>query len=402
MRPWGTQPILLRQQTELLMQSKSLILLVVALGCGVVASVGITQVMAHRSTAPAAQEVETQPVFVVKEDIPLGSMLTAEKLKLEQWPKGKVPEGVLGNLEDIEGRRPRSKLFAGEPVLEVKLLSKGESAGGAAPQIPVGYRSVPVKVDEVSGGAAMILPGDRVDVLVYAKGGREIRKTMTKTILQDIKVFAVDSTWTLESDESGKSIRAKTISLLLTPEQTERVMLACELGKLRLALRSPNDHEEAELSDEGHQVGQIFGDSEIADQEKDSVLGSLLDTRSTVPETPVAVLPQEQERPSHTVRVISGSEVQEVVMQSQAEQDDQATHARPHQPAAASGDASSFLWRIISGRPAASDKKIDPAQAKADPGVPGIPNAGAVTDPLETPELEPTEPQDARVPFMGD
>ncbi|MHB8898904.1 MAG: Flp pilus assembly protein CpaB, partial [Thermoguttaceae bacterium] len=248
------------------MQSKSLILLVVALACGVVASIGITQVMAHRSAAPVVQEVETLPVFVIKEDVPLGNVLDAAKLKLERWPKDKVPAGVLGKLEEIEGRRPRTKLFAGEPVLEVKLLSKGESAGGAAVQIPTGLRCVPVKVDEVSGGAAMILPGDRVDVIAYAKEGNEIKTSMTKTILQDIKVFAVDATWTLESDESGQSIRAKTISLLLTPEQTERVMLATEMGKLRLALRSPNDHDEADLPEEGHRVGQIFGDSKMADR----------------------------------------------------------------------------------------------------------------------------------------
>jgi pilus assembly protein CpaB len=95
------------------MQSKSLILLVVALACGVVASIGITQVMAHRSASPPTQNLETQPVFVVKDDIPLGTMLSAEALKLEQWPKGKVPEGALSELEDVEGRRPRTKLFAG-------------------------------------------------------------------------------------------------------------------------------------------------------------------------------------------------------------------------------------------------------------------------------------------------
>ena len=283
------------------MQSKSLLLLVVALACGVVASIGITRVMANRSSTTVVQDVETQPVFVVKEDIPLGNVLTSDKLKLEQWPKGKVPEGVLGTLEEIEGRRPRTKLFAGEPVLDVKLLSKGESAGGAAPQIPVGYRSVPVKVDEVSGGAAMILPGDRVDVLVYAKANCKegIRTTMTKTILQDIRVFAVDSVWTLEADESGQSIRAKTISLLLTPEQTERVMLAHELGKIRLALRSPNDHEEAELPDKGHQVGQIFGDSQIADIDNDSVLASLADAKHQIPEPSFTVEPVVAERPSH-------------------------------------------------------------------------------------------------------
>ena len=376
------------------MQSKSLILLIFALACGVVASIGITRVMARRSTGPAVQEMETQPVFVVKEDVPLGNVLTAEKLRLEQWPKGKVPEGVIGSLEEIEGRRPRTKLFAGEPVLEVKLLSMGESAGGAAPQIPVGYRSVPVKVDEVSGGAAMILPGDRVDVLVYAKGGREIRKTMTKTILQDIKVFAVDSQWTLESDESGKSIRAKTISLLLTPEQTERVMLACELGKLRLALRSPNDHEEAELSDEGHQVGQIFGDSEMANQEKDSVLGSLLDSKNQSPQ-PVAVEPLVPERPSHTVRLISGSEVQEVVMQSQAEESLPGT-TNASRPKADS--ATSFLWKIISSPSSMMGAKGDPVQ-RPNPNADGDPDVGSAAAPkLEEPE----EPEDERAPLMVD
>jgi Flp pilus assembly protein CpaB len=378
------------------MQSKSLILLVVALGCGVVASIGITRVMASRSTAPAAQEMETQPVFVVKEDIPLGNALTAEKLKLEQWPKGKVPEGVLGNLEDIEGRRPKAKLFAGEPVLEVKLLSKGESAGGAAPQIPVGYRSVPVKVDEVSGGAAMILPGDRVDVLVYAKANCKegIRTTMTKTILQNIRVFAVDSQWTLEADESGKSIRAKTISLLLTPEQTERVMLAHELGKLRLALRSPNDSEDAELSDKGHQVAQIFGDSETADIEKDSVLGSLL---ASQPEVPVTVEPIMSERPSHTVRVINGSEVQEVVMQSQV---DAPSPTAPSGSSPKSGSPTSFLWKIISNPTSMMGGNGD-STAKLDPG-----QADPAAMSAETPNLDldpgPPESDDEQVEVMDD
>lgn len=376
------------------MQSKSLILLVVALACGVVASIGITQVMANRSAAPAAQDVETQPVFVVKEDIPLGNLLTAEKLKLEQWPKGKVPEGVLGKLEDVEGRRPRTKLFAGEPVLEVKLLSKGESAGGAAPQIPVGYRSVPIKVDDVSGGAAMILPGDRVDLLVYVKGGKEFRKTLTKTILQDIKVFAVDSTWTLESDESGKSIRAKTISLLLTPEQTERVMLAAELGKIRLALRSPNDTEEADVPEEGLQISQIFGDSEIADRDKDSVLGSLLDDMKKQAEPQPAVLPDGPELPSHVVRVINGSKVHEVVMQGPAE--DLAAAGTPDAMSPDGKSATSFLWKIISNPGAKkgsgnSNQPNTPA-APADPA-----NVPAVT-PEPQPEPGPTPPADAREP----
>ncbi len=375
------------------MQSKSLILLVVALVCGVVASIGITRVMAHRSAPPPAQELETQPVFVIKSDIPLGTVLDAENLKLEQWPKGKVPEGALGMLEDIEGRRARTKLYADEPVLEVKLLSQGESAGGAAIQIPLGYRSVPVKIDEVSGGAAMILPGDRVDVLVYAKEGREIRTTMTKTILQDIKVFAVDSTWTLESDESGKPIRGKTISLLLTPTQTERVMLAAELGKIRLALRSPNDREEAELSGDGQQVSQIFGDSEIADRSNDSILGS-----REVPVLPMAINALVPERPSHTVRVISGSQVQEVVMQSQPEDSRVDT---PNGMSPKMGSATSFLWKIISSPSKMTGDKGDATQ-KPNPDTDM--KSGAGLDGASNMDLDSqtAEPDDARSPVVDD
>lgn len=367
------------------MQSKSLILLVFALICGVVASIGITQVMARRSATPAAQELETQPVFVVKEDFPMGNVLNADKLKLEQWPKGKVPEGAIGKLEDIEGRRPKAKLFAGEPILEVKLLSKGESAGGAAVTIPLGYRSVPVKVDEVSGGAAMILPGDRVDVLVYVKQSKDIRKTMTKTILQDIKVFAVDSTYTLESDESGQPIRAKTISLLLTPDQTERVMLAHELGKLRLALRSPNDHEEADLPEEGHRIAQIFGDSEMADREKDSVLKGAEPAPQAAP-APVEPTVLVSQRPSHTVRVITGSAVQEVVMQSTEDSEGSSDAGKNGSPA--------FHWRILRNLVSGSKADGDPAVKNDNK------SEGGKAPPIDNPsvETEPTPPEDARTP----
>ena len=360
------------------MQTKSLVLLVLALGCGVIASIGITQVMANRSSPPPPPQLETQPVFVALKEIPMGTLLDPQLVKLEQWPKDRIPEGVLSKLEDIEGRRPRTKLFAGEPILDVKLLSKGESAGGAAPMIPIGYRAVPVRVDDVSGGAAMILPGDRVDVLIHVKRGNEITSTVTKTILQDVKAFAVDSQWTMESDESGKAIRAKTISLLLTPEQTERVMMAHELGKIRLALRSPEDHEEAELPEGGHRISHLLGDADIADHQRDATLmkpGQLVAQATAAPPVelpaeppaePPAELPVElpaepvDVRPSHLIRVISGSAVSEIELQGPAED------------AAAGEDALgiSSIWRIIP-RPARPDsptqeKTTDPPKPRAD------------------------------------
>ncbi len=114
-------------------------------------------------------------------------------VKQEPWPKDRVPPGALSNIEDVEGRRIRQRVFAGEPILENKLLSKGASAQGASAVIPIGYRVVSVQVDSVSG-SGLILPGDRVDVLVYLVSNSQnaITETSTRTVLQDVKVFAVN------------------------------------------------------------------------------------------------------------------------------------------------------------------------------------------------------------------
>ena len=109
------------------MRAKSVLLLILALSCGGVASLGIMKVIAQRGTesAPAA---ETQSIFVVSKDVPQGDPLTAQELKLEQWPKDKLIPGALSRLEDIEGRRTRTKLYAGEPLLDSKLAAKGVNA----------------------------------------------------------------------------------------------------------------------------------------------------------------------------------------------------------------------------------------------------------------------------------
>jgi pilus assembly protein CpaB len=251
------------------MRAKSMALLMLALGCGLVASIGITQVMAKRDSGQAGPIGETVPVFVAVKDINFGDSLTAEMLKQEPWPKDKIPQGVLSNIEEIEGRRVRQKLFAGEPILENKLLGKGASAQGASAVIPLGYRVVAVKVDNVSG-SGLILPGDRVDVLVYLVGNsqRDVVETSTRTVLQDVKVFAVNDVVDLDNkDSKDKSISAKTISLLVTPAQAAKVTLASEMGKLRLVMRGPEDTAHAE--DASAKPEELFGRSAASDRKKE-------------------------------------------------------------------------------------------------------------------------------------
>lgn len=224
------------------MRPKSIAVLLLALGCGLVAMLGFIQLSGH--TESVATTGETQPVFVAMTDVGLGDLLTSQVLKLQSWPKDKVPPGAVSRIEDVEGRRVRAKLYAGEPILESKLLGKGANDQGATSLIPKGYRVVTVRVDLVSGAGSLILPGDRVDVMVHLVRdlGREINETVTRTILQDIKVFAVNDVVDLEKDkEGGKSIAAKTISLLVTPDQGAKVIMASQMGSINLVMRSSED-----------------------------------------------------------------------------------------------------------------------------------------------------------------
>ncbi len=242
------------------MRGKSLALLILALGCGLVASIGITQVMSKRHGRTALPAGETETVFVAMEDIGLGDPLTSQMLRLEQWPKDKVPSGALTNIEDVEGRRTKTKLYAGEPILANKLFSKGDKLGGVTPRIPKGYRVVSVKVDPVSSGGSLIRPGDRVDVLVHLRCNQRagITETSTQTILQDVKVFAVNDVVEINPERDGvKPLAAKTISLLVVPQDAEKVMLASQLGKIQLVMRGPEDDEH--VATDGTPTYELFG-----------------------------------------------------------------------------------------------------------------------------------------------
>ncbi len=243
------------------MRTRSILLLAMALGCGLVASIGISQFMDARSKN--TQDEEKLPVFVAMADIRPNEELTAQNVKLEEWPKKIIPQGALTRLEEVEGKRTRLKLFAGEPILASKLLS-ADDLTGAARDIPSGYRVAYVRVDPVSGSSNLILPGDRVDVLVFRNpNGNDDQATAAKIVLQDLKVFAVDtqteSKFTANRDETTEPITAKTIALLVTPQQAVVLHAAQEVaGTLRLVLRNPED--DAQVVDHETSLSDIFGE----------------------------------------------------------------------------------------------------------------------------------------------
>ena len=328
-------------------------LLMLALGCGLVASIGITQVMAKRNSGGGGDAGETQAIFVAMEDIPTGDLLTAEMLKLEEWPKDKVPEGALTKLEEIEGRRPKTKIWSGTVILDNQLLGEGESSGGGAAQIPLGYRVVSVRVDDESGISNLIRPGDRVDVLLYMKRNPgTVTETATKTIFQDIKVFAVNDIFDLERTEGQETFNAKTVSLLVTPQQMEKFTLASELGSIRLALRPHMDKEHVELA--GAFPHELDEEGEKSNRDMEELVRTRPDTDQTGDVDDLlamlnrggakaTAMPDGGEQPPRdvwTMRVLRGGEVTEVVMETEA--------APTTENAASTGSPGFNFWRMIS------------------------------------------------------
>ncbi len=222
------------------MRPKSLMLLALALGCGLVASIGISQVLESRRRQSNAS-VETTDILVATEDIARNAEFSPKNVALKPWPKHQLPLGTITKLEDVVGRRPNTPIVKDEPVLEGK-LGTGEGAAPASKEIPPGFRAVAVRVDNAQN-SGLILPGDRVDVQVFVNKGPNVPEATTSTFLEDVSVFAVNSEIRHESSSDSKSIDAKNISLLVTPEQAAKLTLAAEVGTIRLVLRGPHKEE---------------------------------------------------------------------------------------------------------------------------------------------------------------
>lgn len=219
------------------MRPKSILLLVLALGCGLVASIGISQVMERRGAG--GQEGERVEVLVAKVEIGSGEEIKADMVAVQAVPRELVAEDTLTKIEDVEGKRPNAKLLVGEIIREGKL---GEAK--AAP-IPKGFRVVTIRATADRGGN-LLKPGDRVDVQVYVRANAvpQINEPTLQTFLQDVRVYAVDTKTTATEEDQG-SATTRTVSLLVTPDQSGKLTYASQIGQIQLVMRGTSDADTA-------------------------------------------------------------------------------------------------------------------------------------------------------------
>jgi pilus assembly protein CpaB len=231
------------------MDRKKLVLLLGAL------IVAIGTALAARSMfagAPAPQAAaapvpQGPKVLVAKRALPVGTIITADAVGYQLWPKEMVQDAYFvdgeADMNKLMGTVVRHPITAGEPVTQGSLVYPGDR-GFLAAALGPGMRAVTVPVSEKTGVGGFIFPGDHVDLMLtqtVAGDGGGLKAT--ETILQNLRVLATDQRTDSTSDENGKTVvkSFRTVTFEATPKVAEKIEVAQTIGTLSLALRSLAD-----------------------------------------------------------------------------------------------------------------------------------------------------------------
>jgi pilus assembly protein CpaB len=189
--------------------------------------------------------VEGVSVAVASVDIPWGTPLADKTVRIMMYPEEGVPVGHFQDPASLKGRVVLTNLKKNEPILESKLAPIDLKTGGVSAVMDPNKRAMAVKVNEIVGLPGFVQPGDRVDVMATfedprgkSKGNGGSREEVTKVVLENTLVLATDTQMERATGEE-KPIPVKVITLEVSLEEAEKLAMAENGGKLRLALRSP-------------------------------------------------------------------------------------------------------------------------------------------------------------------
>lgn len=221
-------------------RNRLLLIGVIALSLGFVAAVYSYK---NLQTKGGPSDAGVQ-VIVAANDLQVGAKVEDHDIKIITVPQTDVPAGAPRRRADVVGHGVILPITRGDFILKTKLA--GENAGIGLPSlIPPGMRAVSVRVNEVVSVAGFVTPGTRVDVLLTGTpgGGGE---QQTTTVLQNVAVLA--SGHTLERTATGEAQNTAVITLLVSPEDAQRLTLASSQGHIQLALRNPLDTRQDEVA----------------------------------------------------------------------------------------------------------------------------------------------------------
>lgn len=218
--------------------TRTFLVLVIAVLMAAIASFGVF--IAVRSMPVREVEVARAQAVVAARPLTLGAMLKKEDVKLVPWPAANQIPGGFTEIDRVVNRGLVVSVAENEPLTEVKLAPVGAGAG-LPPTITEGMRAVSIQVNEVVGVAGFVVPGTRVDVLVSI-AGRD-GEPITRSVLSNVVVLTAGTRYDQDrATAEGKAIPANVVTLLLTPEDAEKLVLAAGEGRIMLTLRNPLDN----------------------------------------------------------------------------------------------------------------------------------------------------------------
>jgi len=227
------------------------ILVVAALAAGVAALLVRNMISSDGSAnanAPAnIVQMPTTEVLTAARGLNRGDRVGRNSLRWQPWPEESLAAGYVTRdrapdaLEDALDATVRVSLSAGEPITTGKIVAAGDSGFMAAVLQP-GMRAVSTKISAETGAGGFILPNDHVDlILTETKGSGSSKSSTARTVLENIRVLAIDQTFEETGDDKKKVVVGKTALLELSPSQSELLAMSKASGNLSLALRSLSD-----------------------------------------------------------------------------------------------------------------------------------------------------------------
>jgi len=218
------------------MKPKTMILMVLAVVCGLAASYMTSRVLADRNQ-PAGPEEEKVVVLVAKQKVPMGTLIKdPQKYFVEKtYTKGEEPRKAIKSWDQLKDKRLNKPLSEEQFVTGEELLDP-KGYGGIEYLLPQGMRGIAIKVNSASSAAGFVLPNSRVDVVQTLRFGEN---STTKTILQNMLVLATDAIKDRPDDKGN--ILASTVTLAAKPEDVQKLRLAEGIGELSLSLRGSED-----------------------------------------------------------------------------------------------------------------------------------------------------------------
>jgi pilus assembly protein CpaB len=229
------------------MNRAQLIGVAIAAVCGITAFVGVRSLI--DKPAPVQREeatVKTAQVLVARRDIGLGDVIGADSLRWQEWPESGLNKEFIqhktrpGAVADLSGTIARAPMVQGEPVTATKFVKLGEG-GVLSAILPQGMRAISTRIREETGAGRMILPNDRVDVILVLRRRNKMGQEEfdTELLFQNIRVLAIGQM--IEARDAKKLAEGNTATLELTLPQAEALASANARGEITFALRSIAD-----------------------------------------------------------------------------------------------------------------------------------------------------------------